>query len=735
MNKINTKRGTKLIALAAGFVLFSFTASAQNLINNSTGKVNNAGTIQFKANNADFKNDAAIGNILNPGEIHFFGTDQTFTGTNPLTSSSALRIPGFVSYRATAGNQNIHEGYYTNLDVQDASTKIFANGTNNYFIGGNYTTAGGNRTYTGSLVTYDGIGAAQSVAAENATNGGGYNNLAFDGSALKEVKNGPTLALGTTAILGTATGGVNVDNTSVNSTSLTSTGIFTQAAGAGDFTITGSGSATLLANGNLIDANTQVNLGTLNLGNGSTNANTTIQGVGSINLANDVNALLNVTNAAILNVDGIFANLFTPRTNMTFDATSTVDYQDGATNIVTTAVGKPYGNFIVSKSNAAISPTNNGGAENNINIATSFALNGGQDLDMNGTTGGYVNMLSATSGNVTYGDQEEVIGKFRRTTPSIAAGTYVFNNASTTVEFTTAATGGNYFEVHSIPGASNFNYDATRDVHRNVQLAYDYAGWVATVQVGYNQTETTGWTAGYNESQIRYLEGKPAALSTERMTTNQSYTRANSSPTAFGTVSLPGFTPGADIDNIADAGFFSANELILRAGPGVVASVQPGRWSNPATWDAGEQPLAFDSVLVRHNVWAGFVRTNDNYTNDELHPTELAAAINIIAPTATFPTPTLMIGSSDITVPFETSTPDVNGTGSIYIGALGATPENKPSLADELLAADVSTNYVAGLLVFGDADNSNAFVPKMISKGNVVIDGVINIGGILSLGL
>lgn len=730
MNKINTKRGTKLLALAAGFVLFSFTASAQNLINNGTGKVNNEGTIQFKANNADFKNDAVITNITNTsGEIHFFGTDQTFTGTNPLTSTSALRIPGFVSYRATAGNQNIHDGYYTDLDVQDASTKIFANGTNNYFIGGNYTTAGGNRTYTGSLVTYDGSD-TQTMAAENTTNGTGYNNLAFENAGLKTLSSGLALVNGTTVInANTATGGVTIDGTSGGA--IQADGDFTQAATAGDFSLNLGGLATLNGTTNAIGAIASVNNGTLTLGANSTNNVT-----GALNLTDATGlSLLAVNSATTLNIDGTFTNNDQARTNMTFDATSTVDYQDGATNIVTTAVGKPYGNFIVSKSNAAISPTNNGGAENNINIATSFALNGGQDLDMNGTTGGYVNMISATSGNVTYGDQEEVIGKFRRTTPSIAAGTYVFNNASTTVEFTTAATGGNYFEVHSIPGASNFNYDATRDVHRNVQLAYDYAGWVATVQVGYNQTETTGWTAGYNESQIRYLEGKPAALSTERMATNQSYTRANSSPTAFGTVSLPGFTPGADIDNIADAGFFSANELILRAGPGVVASVQPGRWSNPATWDAGEQPLAFDSVLVRHNVWAGFVRPgNDNYTNDELHPTELAAAINIIAPTATFPTPTLMIGSSDITVPFETSTPDVNGTGSIYIGDLGATPENKPSLADELLAADVSTNYVAGLLVFGDADNSNAFVPKLISKGNVVIDGVINIGGILSLG-
>jgi hypothetical protein len=197
---------------------------------------------------------------------------------------------------------------------------------------------------------------------------------------------------------------------------------------------------------------------------------------------------------------------------------------------------------------------------------------------------------------------------------------------------------------------------------------------------------------------------------------------------------LPGFTPTAvAIDGTADAGFLSANELILRAGPGVVASINPGRWSNPATWDTGEQPLAFDSVLVRHNVWAGFVRPGlDNYQVDEAHPTELAAAINIITPTATYPTPTLLVGSSDIVGPFKTSTPGANGTGSIYIGDFGTATPTIPSLADEMPTTDIATNYVGGLLVFGQTAGLD--VPEMIVEGNVVIDGAINIGGILSLG-
>jgi hypothetical protein len=730
MNTSNTKRGTKLLAFAAGFVLFSLTASAQNLINHSTGKVNNEGTIRFRANTADFQNDAAIANITNTGEIHIFGTDQAFTGTNPLTSTSVLRIPGFVSYRATAGSQNINDGYYTDLDVQDAATKVFANG-DNYFIGGNYTTAGGNRTYTGSLVTYDGT-VAQNVAAENATNGTGYSNLAFENAGLKTLSTGAALATGTTNIAAsTATGGFVIDGTTPSS--FTGNGDFTQAASAGDLSLISGAIVNIYGTTNSIAANATVTNGTINLGDGTAASATTV--TGALNLADAAgNSDLAVNNSATLNVIGTFSNLDLLRTNMTFGATSTVDYQDGAGNIVTTASTNPYGNFIVSKSDAAISPTNNGGTENNINIATSFALNGGQDLDMNGTTGGYVNMMTAATGVVTYGDQEEVIGKFRRTTAAPAAGTYTFNNASTSITFATAPTSGNYFEVLSIPGASNFNYDNTRDVHRNVQLAYDYDGWVSTVQIGYNQSETAGWTAGYTEAQLRYLEGNPSAASTERVATGQAYTRANSTPTAFGTVSLPGFTPTAvAIDGTADAGFLSANELILRAGPGVVASINPGRWSNPATWDTGEQPLAFDSVLVRHNVWAGFVRPGlDNYQVDEAHPTELAAAINIITPTATYPTPTLLVGSSDIVGPFKTSTPGANGTGSIYIGDFGTATPTIPSLADEMPTTDIATNYVGGLLVFGQTAGLD--VPEMIVEGNVVIDGAINIGGILSLG-
>lgn len=756
MNKSILNKGTKLLALAAGVVLFSTASYAQDLYNGATGKINNEGTIRVNDDNAIISNDQAnTALIQNTGEIHIFGTDVDFVGAEALTSTSDLRIPGFVSYRAGSGTQNIHEGYYTDLDVQDASAKNFGSTGSDYFIGGNYTTAGGNRAYNSTNLTYDGTTRTQEVAAENGTNssntnaGGGYFNVAFDGAAIKNIDNGQTIAGNTTTILGTgapqggATGGVVVDNAANNSTSYTSNGVFTQENGAGDFTIQSASAnpatVSLLADGNIIDATTQANAGgTLILGDGTNPLNTTINTNGILNLAADATAQLDVTGSAIMNVNGGFTNLFGARTNQTFAGTSTVDYQDGASNIVTTASLNPYGNFVISKSDANISPTNNGGTENDINVATSFAMNGGFDLNMDASTGGIVNLTSGTAGNVTYAGQEEVIGTFRRTHAMNATDDYVFGNAATHVGFSTAPSGGNYFEIYMDKDGSTSYYDPTRDVNRQVILGYDHTAWVGDVQVGYTQTDVTeaSWNTGYAESQIRYLEGSTNATADERVATGSPYTRVVSAPSTFGTVSLPGMEyTAADVDGTADAGFFASNELILRAGPGVVASINPGRWSNPDTWDSGAEPLPFDSVLVRHNVWAGFVRpNNDNYTVDEATPGQMAASIQIIEPNATYEFPTLMIGHSDITAPFATNLDVPNGIeGRLTTGALGAYPEALPAtLLNELPTTDASTEYRGGLIIFADGTAGQG--GDMTISGEMVNNGCINVGGVLSLG-
>lgn len=736
MNKFITKQGPRLAAFAAGIVLFSFTANAQNLQNGATGKVNNTGTgkIVFKAAAGEFQNAAAIGLITNAGVFEMLGANNKFTGTSPLSSTAALRVPGLVSYAAPATTQNIWDGYYTSLDMKNAAPKIFAVGTTKYFVSVNYTTAGANRTYTGSTFTYDGS-LIQNVAEENTGNGGGYNNLSFTNAGLKTIGEGDAVATGATIIDATTVGGgLVVDGTVASSFTSTTTGTFTQVAGAGDFSVNDGGVVNINGAANTVGANLTVNSGNLNLGNGTDASATTV--TGALNLTDAAGTSdLAVNGLATLNVDGGFTNVDVTRTNMTFAGTSLVEYQNGASNIVTTVNANPYGQFKISKSNAAISPTNSGGTNNNIEIATSFAMNGGatHNLDMLASTGGYVNMLSGTANNVTYAANEEVVGEFRRTHTATTGVDYVFNNSATIVNYTTAPATGAYFAVTSNPNGTTAMYDPTRDIERDINLSYDYTGWVATVTAGYQASDVPGsWLASYNESQLRFREGD--ATTDEKISTGSTYTRVASGVGSLGSVKLAGFKPtGNNIDGLADAEFKSGNDLILRAGPAIWYSVNPGRWSNPATWDEGTEPPIDAEVVIRNNVWAGFVKAYDTYAIPEAHPATMATKITVQSPTAAFPTPSLIIGK-DATYPladFATSITPVTGiteAGRIIVEQITAPAvELSPALLTQAsLDATNKVDYVAGLVVYENA--------TITATESLINDGVLNIGGTLGIG-
>lgn len=722
MNKFITKQGSRLAALAAGIVLFSFTATAQDLINSK--KVNNAGgTIKFNNNAGTFENSAAIGMITNTGTIELLGTTNTFTGTNPLASSAALRVPGLVSYADNAvGNQNIFPGYYTDLDMADVAVKQFA--ATSVFIGGNYTTAGGDRNYGTSLITYDGA-AGQAVAAENTGNGGGYNNVEFTNVGLKSLTAGTALVNGTTGIDATTVGG----GVAVNGPTavLTTVGNLTQDPLAGDLSVLGSGAVNVQGATNALGANATISAGTLSLGDGTNPSATTV--TGALNLTG-ATGLLAANASSTLNVDGGFTNSDATRLNQTFAANSTIDYQDGATSIVTTDATKPYGAFIISKSNGPINATNNGGTENDLEIATSFAMSGGSgsNLDMLGSTGGMVNLTSGTAGNVTYAANEEVVGQFRRTHNVVTGQDYVFNNAATVANFTTAPTGGTYFAVIANPNGTTAQYDNTRDIKRDINIDYNYTAWVADITAGYQASDVNedgAWIGGYTESQLRFREGD--ATSDEKVSTGSTYTRVTSGPGSLGSVKLPGITPDSNpVDGLADGGFLAGNDLILRAGPAIWYSVVPGRWSNPATWDEGVEPPTDAEVVVRHNVHAGFVRPIDGFTTDEATPGAMATKITVQAPNATFPTPTLMIGSSDIVGTFATSTlavPGITNPGRIIVENV-TTEVPLPSYAVEEVANNNA--YVAGLVVFGGAE--------ITASESLINDGCLNIGGTLGIG-
>ena len=725
MNKFITKKGSRLAALAAGIVLFSFTSNAQDLVNSK--KVNNVagGVIRFNNDNGKFtNNNANTAQITNAGTIQMMGTDHSFDGTTPLATATA-RVPGLVSYADNAvGNQNIFPGYYTDLDMADAATKQF--GAGQVFIGGNYTTAGGDRVYGTSLITYDGTG-AQAIAAENLTNGGGYNNVDFTNAGLKSLTAGIALVNGTTGIDGSTTGG----GVAVNGATavLTASGDLTQDAGAGDLSVLGDGTVNVNGAANALGANVTVTDGTLALGDGAVASATTV--TGTVALA-DANAIFNANNLSTFNVNGGFTNGDQLRTNMTYDAGSTIDYQDGASNIVTTASTNPYGAFIISKDNGNISPTNNGGTENDINIATSFAMNsvnGGDNLDMLNTTGGMVNLTSGTAGNVTYSSNQEVVGEFRRTHAVVTGVDYKFNNDASIVNFTTAPAGGNYFAMIVNPDGTTAQYDNTRDIKRDINLDYDYTTWVADITAGYQQSdvdEDNLWDGSYNETQIRFREGD--ATNDEKVSTGNTYTRVASGAGSLGSVKLPGFKPtAAAVDGLADDEFLANNDLILRAGPAIWYSVNPGRWSNPATWDEGTEPPTDAEVVIRHNVWAGFVRPYDGYAIPEATPGAMATKITIQEQNATFPTPTLMIGN-DATYPgaFATSTVPVAGItdpGRIIVENVTA-PNFLPDYVNEEVTN--TNNYIDGLVVFGGAE--------LTASESLINDGCVNVGGTLGIG-
>lgn len=721
MNKFITKKGSRLAALAAGIVLFSFTSNAQDLVNSK--KVNNVagGVIRFNNDNGKFtNNNANTAQITNAGTIQMMGTDNSFDGTTPLATATA-RVPGLVSYADNVvGNQNIFPGYYTDLDMADAATKQF--GAGQVFIGGNYTTAGGDRVYSTSLITYDGTG-AQAIAAENATNGGGYNNVNFTNAGLKSLTAGIALVNGTTGIDASTTGG----GVAINGATavLTAAGNLTQDAGAGDLSVLGDGTVNVNGAANALGANVTVTDGTLALGDGAVASATTV--TGTVALA-DANAIFNVNDLTTYNVNGGFTNGDQLRTNMTYDAGSTIDYQDGASNIITTVASNPYGAFIISKSNGSISPTNSGGAANDIQIATSFAMSGGNgnNLDMLNSTGGMVNLTSGTAGNVTYAGNEEVVGEFRRTHAAVTGVDYKFNNDASIVNFTTAPAGGNYFAMIVDPNGTTAQYDPTRDVERDINLVYDYTTWVADITAGYQANDIPGtWDPSYNENQIRFREGD--ATNDEKVSTGNAYTRVASGPGTLGSVKLPGFKPtAAAVDGLADDEFLAGNDLILRAGPAIWYSVNPGRWSNPATWDEGTEPPTDAEVVVRHNVWAGFVRPFDNFTTDEATPGAMATKITIQEPNATFPTPTLMIGSSDIVGTFATSTTPVAGItnpGRIIVENV-TTPVPFADYVNEEVTAN--NNYVDGLVIFGGAE--------ITASESLINDGCVNVGGTLGIG-
>jgi len=586
--------------------------------------------------------------LQNSGTISFKGADNVFDGTNPW-GTSAQRVDGLVTYSGTL-TQNIQNRYFTDLNMEQGGTKDFPD---NVFVSGTYTAAGGTRNYSANsgTFTYDGSNLQQIAAENGGTNS--YNHLFFDGTGTKRLENGGTAqASGSITMMSTNTGGVTVRGTLIGD------GDFTQVNSAGEFFIdgtdgnasasfgagvvtlddnvqlnnntnearfiVGSGGTTIATNG-VVTVNSgtfTVEAGNLSIATGSSN---------SLSLADDANAAISVgaSNSFTVNQGGfVNARSIGSRTNMYFDDASTVVYSDGGKAVITDLTNQ-YGNLTFDGSGTTTAETD----ANQIYMSGNLTVNDA-NVEMNYGSAGLSNTLTMTDedATATYGTGFEVVGLMKRSIASTSK-TLTMNNAATTVDFSAVSGLSEVaFDVRPRGGTDKAitgfsDYDVARDIDRSIKLHYTTTGdFDANVAYGY----TNGANGTYDESgtftnsfkeKLRFREDNGDNTSGKVATSNAITRNISSSP--FETVYLTGIKRSGD--NSATSGALATVEngglLFLRGGPTIFISVANGRWSNPATWDEGEQPSETDLAAIRHNVHIGYTKTagagGDNFSGSE----------------------------------------------------------------------------------------------------------------------
>lgn len=649
-NKINL-----IIVLLLSTVI---TAMSQNYSQTGTSSTFfNIGTFTF-VNSGTFSTDAdAVGQVdNNSGTISFMGSDNEFTdnsydadGADALGVSSGQRVTGTVAYSGTA-TQNVQSRYYTELNMNNAGEKDFPD---NLFVGGTYTIEGnsGDRDYDANsgTFTYDGA-ALQPIAGENgATNS--YNHLFFDGAGTKRLDNGNTAqASGSITMLSSNSGGVSIRG------SLIGDGDFTQEASAGEFVIegtdgnasasfgagavslganvslnndgnearfrTGSGGTSIAAAGvvTVTSGTFHVEDGSLDLATGSSN---------SFALVNDADAAISVGSGQTFTVNqGGFANARAvgSRTNMYFDDASTVAYSDGGKAVITDATNQ-YGNLTFDGSGTTTVETD----ANQIYMSGNLTVNDA-NLALNYGGAGLSNTLTMTDEDATasYGTGFEVVGLMKRTNGGSdlsTSKTLTMNNAATSIDLS-AVTGLTEVALDVRPrggtdkAVTGFSdYDDTRDIDRSMKFFYTTTGdFDANISYGYtdgnNGTyDETSSFAGAGQAAIlagmRFREDNGDNTSGKVSTGNSIYRNTSNDP--FNNVYLTGIKRSGD--NTASSGALATVEngglVFLRGGPTIFISINHGRWSNPGTWDEGEQPKETDIAVVRHNVHIGYQRLTD----------------------------------------------------------------------------------------------------------------------------
>lgn len=724
MNSLK-KASAGLLALCG--LLSGISAEAQNLNNAACGRINNGtnGTIRFRNNNGQFQNSAPVAQVNNAGTIDMTGTNNLFTGTLPLGSSPTNRIPGRVLWSSINPNQNVQNRWYVNLNVS-GNTK---NMRDSIFVGGAYNIANGTgiRTYNGTFF-YDGTGNQVVIAEKNANS---YNNLELQNSA---VGSGKTLSNDTATVNGTFLN--NANNLG---------GFNVQTAGVLNLRGTSNSNAPFGVNGSNSVVNLTNNSANLSLGNNSTfladnggrvNISSTNQPAALIvstgstfRLGNTATGgLFFLTGTANMNVLGTYVNQLPALTNAFYDCGTTVRYLATANGqtIQATASAEPnrYGKLetvggnkttngdVHVKCGLGVNPGNGPIHQINTGTSTLFVYNGNPTL----TPVTYDSALTdCQSGS-------EVLGNMRVEVPTTIGTTnsLTFNNRFTSVRFSTATNPPANVTINSQPATNPNNYVAGSDVNRKITVSYaspttGTANWNATIRGGFRPAEASGLTGLASLANLRTFNS-PVSINPTMIGSN--YQR-------FTTTGCQFFWLQAD--DINPNNLTSGGDLLFRGGPGIVFSGRDGRWSNPATWTNGAEPLPFDTVVVRHNVWAGFTRpaTNgwDGFTTAEAYPNAMAAQVRITnqGNSTTFPNPSLIFGL-DNTAPVNSGLFIIGGANQYLSNTVGTngilnledcdatgTPRNNLGATDFTSYATTTTSAQPkekGLVIFGVVGNT-----------------------------
>ncbi|MBL7997974.1 MAG: hypothetical protein JNL32_04985, partial [Candidatus Kapabacteria bacterium] len=459
-----TKAALGLVALSS---MLGIQVDAQNLNNAACGRINNNtnGVIRFRSNTGQFTNAAPVAQVSNAGTIDMTGTDNLFTGTNPLGSSASNRIPGRVLWSATTPTQNVQNRWYVNLNVS-GNTK---NMRDSIFVGGIYTIANGtgNRTYNGTFF-YDGTG-AQTVVTEKGINS--YNNLELQNSVAASSKT------------------VSGDTATVNGTFLNN------ANNLGGLTVSGAGVLNLRGTSNsnspliVSGANSAINLtnpaANLTLGNNSTfladnggrvNVSSTfapaalvIQTGSTYRLGNTgTGGQFHLTGAG-MNVFGTYLNQLPALTNAFYDCASTVRYLATANGQVVQATSSVEPNRYGKLETSGGNKTANG----DVHVKCGLFVNPNngplQQIAMGTNTMFVYNPNPGTLTPVQYDNGltdcasgSEVLGNMRIEVPSNVGTTnaMTFNNRFTTLRFTNTANTPSTITINSQPATNPNNYIA-----------------------------------------------------------------------------------------------------------------------------------------------------------------------------------------------------------------------------------------------------------------------------------